>query len=138
MDMVNPRPQTEGHVFVNPVRKDSYMAMLCYKNGSLIRQKLRDEFNMSWEEFGNKLESTMPTGQLYIRFDYEEITPVLTGTWQFKVDNEKSVYEVEIEENKKIRALIETQVIAKRAHAIKVVVQLVLSFFYESILLIRP
>ena len=114
------------------------MAMLCYKNGSLIRQKLRDEFNMSWEEFGNKLESTTPTGQLYIRFDYEEITPVLTGTWQFKVDDEKNFHEVEIEENKKIRALIETQIIAKRAHAIKVVVQLVLSFFPESILLIRP
>ena len=130
MDMVNPRPQTEGHVFVNPVRQDSYMAMLCYKNGSLIRQKLRDEFKLSWEEFGNKLESTAPTGHLYIRFDYEEITPVLTGTWQFKVHNDETMQAIEIEESKKIRALIETQIIAKRAHTIKVVVHIIVSLLF--------
>ena len=28
-----PRPGVEGHLFANPVDPDSYMAMLCYKNG---------------------------------------------------------------------------------------------------------
>lgn len=28
----------EGHVFPNPVDTESYMVMLCYKNGSLARE----------------------------------------------------------------------------------------------------
>ena len=119
MDMVNPSPQTEGHVFVNPIRPDSYMGMLCYKNGSLVRQRLRDEHELDWEQFGRVLESTPPTSQLYIRFDFEEITPVLEGSWQFAVNNDGKVEPVEIEKEHEIRALIETQIIAKRAHAIK-------------------
>lgn len=31
-------PGLEGHVFPNPVDPESYMAMLCYKNGSLTRE----------------------------------------------------------------------------------------------------
>jgi len=118
MDMVNPRPQTEGHVFVNPVRTSSYMGMLCYKNGSLIRQNLRDEHQVDWTTFGEILEKTEPTNYLYIRYDFEEITPVLQGSWKFKIEN----YPVPISSIPKefqIRALVETQIIAKRAHAQK-------------------
>lgn len=28
----------EGHIFPNPVDTESYMVMLCYKNGSLARE----------------------------------------------------------------------------------------------------
>jgi len=31
----------EGHFFPNPVDPASYMAMLCYKNGSLSREGVR-------------------------------------------------------------------------------------------------
>jgi hypothetical protein len=34
----DPNPGLEGHVFPNPVDPSSYMTMLCYKNGSLMRQ----------------------------------------------------------------------------------------------------
>ena len=54
-------PQVEGHVFINPIDKNSYMGMLCYKNGSLTRQMIRDKYNLTWDEFGEILRSTAPT-----------------------------------------------------------------------------
>ena len=35
-----PHPQLTGHVWPNPVQEDAYMALLCYKNGSLTRSIL--------------------------------------------------------------------------------------------------
>ena len=32
-----PKPQLTGHVWPNPVDEDAFMALLCYKNGSLTR-----------------------------------------------------------------------------------------------------
>ena len=32
-----PNPQLTGHVWPNPVDEDAFMALLCYKNGSLTR-----------------------------------------------------------------------------------------------------
>ena len=32
-----PHPQLTGHVWPNPVQEDAFMALLCYKNGSLTR-----------------------------------------------------------------------------------------------------
>lgn len=34
----DPKPGVDGHIFPNPVDPNSYMCMLCYKNGSLTRQ----------------------------------------------------------------------------------------------------
>jgi xylulokinase len=37
----NPHPTLEGHVFCDPVHPEGYMALLCYKNGSLTREHVR-------------------------------------------------------------------------------------------------
>ncbi|CAM9472696.1 unnamed protein product, partial [Sphacelaria rigidula] len=34
---------TQGHVMVNPVEESSCFVMLVYKNGSLGRERVRDE-----------------------------------------------------------------------------------------------
>ena len=39
--VVEPNPQLTGSIFPNPVDPAAYMAMLCYKNGSLTREKFR-------------------------------------------------------------------------------------------------
>ena len=37
--LAKPKPSaSEGHIFVSPVDPRSYMAMICYKNGSLTRE----------------------------------------------------------------------------------------------------
>ena len=54
-----PRPQLTGHVWPNPVCETDYMALLCYKNGSLTRERMRDKCaNGSWEIFNELINST--------------------------------------------------------------------------------
>lgn len=108
----------ECNVSVNPLKSDAFMGLLCFKNGSLTRERFRDTFaKRSWEEFNSILERT-PRGNfgyLGYFFDAQEILPWARGEYRFdKADNNISKFpSVEIE----LRALIEGQFIAKRSHA---------------------
>ncbi|XP_044532258.1 xylulose kinase [Gracilinanus agilis] len=114
-----PTPALEGHIFCNPVNSQEYMALLCFKNGSLMREKVRDESaSGSWDEFSLALRSTEigNCGNLGFYFDVMEITPETTGRHRFNADNQKvSKFPKEME----VRALIEGQFMAKRIHAEK-------------------
>lgn len=74
-----PRPSaTEGHIFASPVDPAGYMALLCYKNGSLTREFIRDHFaGGTWEQFNSLLASNQPGNNGRIGFYYREpeITP---------------------------------------------------------------
>lgn len=113
----NPTPKTEGHVFVNPVDNDAYMAMLCYKNGSLTRERIRDAYaEGSWDVFSRALENTKPRNldNIGIYYDVQEITPSAVGTYRFNENNEQvPQFPDEVE----VRACIESQFLAKRYHA---------------------
>ncbi|XP_040821584.1 xylulose kinase [Ochotona curzoniae] len=112
-----PSPALEGHIFCNPVDPQQYMALLCFKNGSLMREKIRDESaSCSWSEFSRALRSTEMGngGQLGFYFDVMEITPDIMGRYRFNAeDHEVSAFPGSVE----IRALIEGQFMAKRIHA---------------------
>ncbi|KAK9396069.1 xylulose kinase [Crotalus adamanteus] len=114
-----PNPALEGHIFCNPVDSQAFMALLCYKNGSLMREKIRDEFALgSWEEFSAVLESTAAGngGKVGFYFDVREITPEAVGIHRFDASNAKiPAFPKDVE----IRALIEGQFMAKRIHAEK-------------------
>ncbi|XP_064216201.1 xylulose kinase isoform X2 [Aotus nancymaae] len=112
-----PMPALEGHIFCNPVDPQHYMALLCFKNGSLMREKIRDEFaSCSWSEFSKALQSTEMGngGNLGFYFDVMEITPEIIGHHRFNTENRKvSAFPGDVE----VRALIEGQFMAKRTHA---------------------
>uniref|UniRef100_A0A2K5EEA6 Xylulose kinase n=1 Tax=Aotus nancymaae TaxID=37293 RepID=A0A2K5EEA6_AOTNA len=112
-----PMPALEGHIFCNPVDPQHYMALLCFKNGSLMREKIRDEFaSCSWSEFSKALQSTEMGngGNLGFYFDVMEITPEIIGHHRFNTENRKvSAFPGDVE----VRALIEGQFMAKRIHA---------------------
>ncbi|KAF5921783.1 hypothetical protein HPG69_012954 [Diceros bicornis minor] len=112
-----PTPALEGHIFCNPVDTQHYMALLCFKNGSLMREKIRDESaSRSWSEFSKALQSTEMGngGNLGFYFDVMEITPEIIGRHRFSAENhEVSAFPWDVE----IRALIEGQFMAKRIHA---------------------
>ncbi|XP_068092022.1 xylulose kinase isoform X2 [Hyperolius riggenbachi] len=112
-----PTPALEGHIFCNPVQSQDYMALLCFKNGSLMREKIRDESSSgSWEEFSEVLRQTPPgnNGCLGFYFEVMEITPQAAGVYRFNAENQKvSEFEKDVE----IRALIEGQFMAKRIYA---------------------
>ncbi|XP_036189074.1 xylulose kinase isoform X2 [Myotis myotis] len=112
-----PTPALEGHIFCSPVDPRHYMALLCFKNGSLMREKIRDESaSGSWSEFSKALRSTEMGngGNLGFYFDVKEITPEMIGRHRFSPENrEVPAFPADVE----IRALIEGQFLAKRIHA---------------------
>nr|XP_039267445.1 xylulose kinase-like [Styela clava] len=112
----DPKPKTEGHVFVNPVDDNSYMGLLCYKNGSITREKIRNSAAQSWSEFSEILKHTKPgnNGKIGIYFDVQEITPNAVGFFRFNDKDEQVACFTDEEE---VRAVIEGQFLAKRYHA---------------------
>ncbi|EZA55801.1 hypothetical protein DMN91_011506 [Ooceraea biroi] len=113
-----PRTVTDGHVLCNPLDDQVYMALLCFKNGSLTRERILNEAAQgSWQIFNELLESTPRGnfGNFALYFDMLEILPSILGDYRYnKANDEISRYsskEVEV------RALIEGQFVAKRAHA---------------------
>lgn len=93
------------------------MALLCFKNGSLTRESIRDSSaGGSWEVFEKALEKTNPgnDGNIGIYFEATEITPFAVGIHRF---NEKDERVDSFPKDVEIRALIEGQFMAKRAHA---------------------
>ncbi|XP_062847302.1 xylulose kinase [Trichomycterus rosablanca] len=114
-----PRPTVEGHVFCNPVHCESYMGLICYKNGSLTREKIRNKCaGGSWEDFSSALRSSPRgnNGNIGFYFDAVEITPSAVGIHRFDQHDAKvASFTPEVE----IRALVEGQFLAKRLHAQK-------------------
>uniref|UniRef100_A0A671NKP4 Xylulose kinase n=1 Tax=Sinocyclocheilus anshuiensis TaxID=1608454 RepID=A0A671NKP4_9TELE len=114
-----PRPSVEGHIFCNPVDCSAYMALICFKNGSFTRERIRDECaGGSWECFSSALRATPMgnNGHLGVYFDVMEITPHFAGVHRFNAEGQRvASFEHEME----IRALIEGQFLAKRVHAEK-------------------
>ena len=115
----HPKPSaTEGHIFGNPINPDGYMALVCYKNGSLTREFIRDEFaGGSWEVFEEGLTKTPAGNNGHIGFYFREpeITPPIlaTGIHRFNPDNTPSG-QFTPEEN--IRAVVEGQFLSIRLH----------------------
>ncbi|KPP64382.1 xylulose kinase-like, partial [Scleropages formosus] len=114
-----PRPAVEGHIFCNPIDPQAYMALICFKNGSLTRQRVRNECaGGSWDTFSEALRSTAMgnNGNIGIYFDEMEITPPTIGVYRFNKENKRvKGFSHEAE----IRALVEGQFMAKRLHAEK-------------------
>lgn len=112
-----PRPAPEGHVFINPVHPQHHMALLCFKNGSLVRERLRDAVaGGSWEQFSSALEQTPlgNDGNIGFYFDVMEILPAAVGVHRFDAhNNEVSSFPAHTE----VRALVEGQFLSKRLHA---------------------
>jgi xylulokinase len=75
-------PGNDGHVLRNPVDPNSFMGMLCFKNGSLAREDMAKELcGGDWVKFGEMLKQTPPgnDGNLGFYYPSSEITPT-TGS----------------------------------------------------------
>jgi xylulokinase len=96
------KPDPATHFFNSPTTKGLYMFMLCYKNGGLAREKVRDAINTStsassnsWQAFDASLVSVSALGQdtdsapmqLGLYFPRPEIIPNLPqGEWHYTYD----------------------------------------------------
>jgi xylulokinase len=124
-----PHPGLEGHVFPNPVDPGSYMAMLCYKNGSLTREDIRNQFaERSWDIFNALLDATPPLNDGKMGFYYKEseiLPPLPVGYHRYvlgrddgNVFNHVGAQKVPRFDNAaEARAIVEGQFLSMRAHA---------------------
>lgn len=112
-----PKPAKIGHIFVNPLCADYYMSLLCFKNGSLTRERIRNECaEGDWNLFNELVESTPRGnfGNIAFYFDSTEIYPPIKGDFRFNKFNEKvSSYSKEVE----ARSCLEGQFLRLRLHA---------------------
>jgi xylulokinase len=100
-----------GHVFGAPT--GDYMGLTCFKNGSLAREQIRDEFGLSWSTFSETLRRTPAGngGRIMLPWFEPEITPtVLTpGVHRYGLDPGDA--------DGNVRAVVEGQQMAMALHS---------------------
>lgn len=115
-----PGPKTDpngfGHVFGNPA--GGFMSLICFRNGALAREALRDQLGLDWSAFDrDALAATVETAgtNLMLPFFGPEITPrhdfaapVLEGSATFESGADPAL---------QVRALLEGQFLNMRLHS---------------------
>jgi xylulokinase len=113
----NSKPTIDGHILCNPIDEKTHMGLICFKNGSRTRERIRDDSaEGNWKLFDEILESTPRGnfGNIGLYFDFEEIYPVISGDFLFnKEDNRVKQFSKEVE----VRACVEGQFLRLRVHA---------------------
>jgi xylulokinase len=114
-----PSPKTEGHIFGSPVDPAGYMALICFLNGSLVRERVREKVGAAdWGAFGELLKETSAGngGSIAIHYDDPEITPhVPKAVEAFYNGDDEAVDSLAPAEE--ARAVIEARFISMRVHA---------------------
>lgn len=126
-------PSDAYHMFNHPAQEGLYMFMLCYKNGGLAREEVRDGINKatggaedhSWNRFNEAALNAPVLGRaegerkskLGFYFPLPEIVPNVTnpGFYRFTVDDDGAVeddasWDVEAD----ARAILESQALSMR------------------------
>ena len=102
----------EGHVFGLPA--GGYMTLICFKNGSLAREKIREHYGIKdWQSFGKLVASTKPgnNGAILLPWFEAEIVPRVNqpGIHRFDLDEKDSAANC--------RAIFEAQMMSMRLHS---------------------
>lgn len=115
-DGVASRMDGIGHVFGNPC--GGGMALVCYANGSLAREALRDELGVDWSAFeAEALASTRDRAgtDLMLPFYGPEITPL--AKFNGPIRHGDAAFMAGENPARQIRALLEGQFLNMRLHA---------------------
>jgi xylulokinase len=100
-----------SHVFGSPT--GGYMSLVCFRNGSLARERIRDEHRLDWRGFARALAETPPgnDGAMMLPWFEPEITPhvAAAGVRRFDLDPADAA--------RNVRAVVEAQMMAMANHA---------------------
>jgi xylulokinase len=106
------RERLEGHIF--GAADGRFMALVCFKNGSLAREAVKNWYGLSWDDFSRILLETPPGNQGKIMLPYflPEITPLVMdpGIRRFG-----GLTAEDVQGN--VRAVAEAQAMAMHLHA---------------------
>ena len=104
-------PGGTGHVFGAPT--GDYMGLTCFSNGSLARERVRDECGFDWAGFSRALEVTPPgnRGRILLPWFGPEITPPVArpGVHRYGLSPDDAAANV--------RAVVEAQQMAMALHS---------------------
>ncbi|MBO7328968.1 MAG: carbohydrate kinase [Lentisphaeria bacterium] len=103
-------PAEHGHIFGNPAGK--FMFLLCFANGSLTREALREKLNLSREEFEKAALAAEAGKYQLLPFMLPESTPAIAKPGMFYNFIPENVSDGEF-----IRALLESQMLTMKFHA---------------------
>jgi xylulokinase len=116
----HPSPLADaGHVFCSATDAETYLALLCFKNGSLVREGVRDRLcGGSWVRFNELLRQSPPgnggnVGFFY--FDPEILPRNASGEHRFNGAGERVTQFADAATE--VRALVESQFLSMRHHA---------------------
>lgn len=105
-------PQGFGHVFGNPA--GGFMSLICFRNGSLSREAIRDELGVGWSAFEQAaLSGTIASAgkNLTLPFYEAEITP------RHDFDGPVTEFSEPATDSLRIRSLLEGQFLNMRLHS---------------------
>jgi xylulokinase len=107
----DPDPSGSGHVFASPA--GGYMALTCFANGSLARERVRDAYGLDWPTFSRLLKETPPGNgdALMLPWFAPEITPLVTDARPLRYGLDPA------DAPRNVRAVVEGQMLAMRLHA---------------------
>ena len=109
-------PAGYGHVFGNPA--GGFMCLIAFKNGSLAREAVKQEFGLSWAAFDVASFATTPagnSGNLMLPYFVPEITPlVLREGVRYQGDAD---FLAGTNPAARVRALVEAQAMSLRLHS---------------------
>ena len=98
-----------GHVFGAPT--GDYMGLTCFQNGSLARERVRNEFAMDWAAFSRALDTTRPGALIVLPWFEPEITPAVPIAGTHRYGPARATPEAEV------RALVDAQMMAMSLHS---------------------
>jgi len=109
-------PNGFGHVFGNPA--GGYMSLICFLNGSLAREALRDQLGVDWSAFDSQAlaASASEAGKnLMLPFFGPEVTPRHDFTGPVRQGS--AAFESGADASQQVRALLEGQFLNMRLHS---------------------
>jgi xylulokinase len=104
--------RSTGHIF--GTADGNYMFLICFKNGSLAREHVKNSYGLSWDEFSRILMETSPGngGRIMLPYFLPEITPLVLES---KVHRLGGLSEEDKVSN--VRAIAEAQIMAMYLHS---------------------
>ncbi|KHJ87706.1 carbohydrate kinase, FGGY family protein [Oesophagostomum dentatum] len=115
------KPCVDAHVFSHfSGRSDQFMALVCFKNGSLTRERVRKKLGIQWSEFSSVLSKTSAgnNGSIGLYFDEDEIAPrVKKGDYRYEIEGGEYHPVKQFSPEVEARALLEGQSLLKLLYA---------------------
>ncbi|KAG8220964.1 hypothetical protein J3R82DRAFT_2469 [Butyriboletus roseoflavus] len=119
-----PKRPTTSHLLSHPTTIDAQIAMLCYKNGALAREHVRDRHaNRDWEKYNQLVESTPVGNNGYLGFYFplpEIIPPNVCGEFLFTTRDGHPTPVDSIPSEAHPRAILESQFLSIKSRIVAI------------------